>query len=140
MRVGVECYLEPLAQIMSVGKGEGVDQASGPLNIRDENTEGRGSWGLRRKAVQEGVPGRVLLGKHRGRVHERVGGGVAVVSEASGLPSKVKPRQGVTVSLTRTASFEERGQHPVGAWGWEAMSVCLPFRNRPVLSCVSALL
>lgn len=51
-----------------------------------------------------------------------------VVSEASGLPSKMEPRQGVTVSLTRTASFEERGPHPGEAWG------CLPFSERPVLS------
>lgn len=66
--MGVECYLEPLTQIMSVGKGEGVDQASEPPDIRDENTEGRSSWGPEKGSGAERVSGSVLLGKHRGRV------------------------------------------------------------------------
>lgn len=67
--MGVECYLEPLAQIMSMGKGEGVDQASGPLNIRDENTEGRGSWGPEKGSGAGGGPRQSAAG-----VTQRTGG------------------------------------------------------------------
>lgn len=45
------------------------------------------------------------------------------MSEASRLPSKMRPEEGLgvkedTMSLTRAASEEERGHRPVGARRW----------------------